>query len=385
MKHEQVYELVNEAQKEVLGEAAIAELDLANVVDLGETIENMNKVDEYVKSILNRIGREKFVNRVYTPRVPSVLMDSWEFGSIMSKIDGTMPDATVNYTWELESGQSYDPFIFNAPEARQKLFNKRTTFEIDLSFARKQIKQSFTNETELNAFFSMVENEVDKSLTIKNDALIMLVIDNMICETLYDATTSGSVTRAYNLLSLYNATLPEADAIDADEAWTNPEFFRFAALTINTISDRMTEMSVNYNIEGKPRFTPKDLQHIVYLSDFSRRLDSYLMSDTYHNEFVALPKGDIVTKWQGIGKDTDSIADRSKIMIKTASGHDVTATGVVATIFDHDALGVCNYEPTVESIYNPRASFYNNFYKRDAGYFNDLQENAVVFYIADAS
>ena len=52
-------------------------------------------------------------------------------------------------------------------------------------------------------------------------------------------------------------------------------------------------------------------------------------------------------------------------------------------MFDRDALGVCNLDRRVTTNYNPKAEFFSNWYKFDAGYFNDLNENFVLFYVAD--
>ena len=74
----------------------------------------------------------------------------------------------------------------------------------------------------------------------------------------------------------------------------------------------------------------------------------------------------------------------SAINVKTAGGKDVQAGGILAVMFDRDALGVTNLDRRVTTAYNPRGEFFTNFYKFDAGYFNDLNENFVVFYVKDA-
>ena len=51
-------------------------------------------------------------------------------------------------------------------------------------------------------------------------------------------------------------------------------------------------------------------------------------------------------------------------------------------MFDRDALGVTNLDRRVTTNYNPKAEFYTNWYKMDAGYFNDTNENFVVFFVA---
>lgn len=383
MTHEQVYNLVNQATTEILGEVDVLKEDLTNVVDIGTSILNANAMDEYVRTLVNHIGKVIFVNRPYRGNVPSVLMDGWEFGSICEKISGDLPDATENETWSLEDGQSYDPNIFYKPSVEAKFFNKRTTFEIPMSFTERQVKQSFSNAEQLNAFISMLYNEIEKAMTVKVDALIMRTIDNMIGETVYDEMPSGTYTgtsvKAVNLLYLYNQRFSKS--LSAVNSITDPDFIRFAVYTMGMYEKRLSKISKLFNVGGKARFTPAELMHIVLHSDFMASAGVYLYSDVYHNEFVALPNAESVPYWQGSGDDY-AFTETSKIDITTASGHDISFTGIIGVMFDRDALGVTNMNKRVTTNYNAKAEFFNNWYKSDAGYFNDLNENFIVFYVA---
>lgn len=384
MEVKQIYDLVNKASTEVLGQADVLQEDLTGLVDLGEEIFNANAVDKYVKSLVNHIGKVVFVNRVYSGSAPSVLMDGWEFGSVLEKIQAELPVASENEDWELEDGQSYDPNIFYKPTVSAKFFNSKVTFEINMSFTELQVKQSFSSAEQMNGFTSMLYNSVDKSMTIKMDALIMRTINNMTAETLYDLDAKGAYTgktgtKAVNLLKLYNDKFGTSLAVK--DALTTPEFIRFASMHMGLYIDRLSKMSSLFNIGGKDRFTSRDLLHVIMLTDFKQAANSYLQSDTYHNEYTALPNAETVPYWQGSGKDYEFNAI-SSINVKTSEGHDVNAAGILAVMFDRDALGVTNLDRRVTTNYNPKAEFYNNFYKFDAGYFNDLNENFVVFYIA---
>ena len=95
-----------------------------------------------------------------------------------------------------------------------------------------------------------------------------------------------------------------------------------------------------------------------------------------------MPNAETIPYWQGSGTGY-GFSSVSAINVKTASGKDVQASGILAVMFDRDALGVTNLDRRVTTAYNPRAEFYTNFYKFDAGYFNDLNENFVVFYVKD--
>lgn len=384
MKVSQIYELMNSVTREVLGEETVVNEDLSNVVDIGTALFNASAIDAYVKSLVNHIGKVIFVNRPYSGSVPSVLMDGWEFGSVLEKISADIPEATENESWELENGTSYDPNIFYKPSVTAKFFNSKVTFEVPMSFTEKQVKQSFSSAEQLNGFLSMLYNAVDKSMTIKIDSLVMRTINNMIAETIYAdyngaSTSTKSGVRAVNLLKLYNDKF--SHTLTAEAAVTDPEFVRFASYTLGLYADRLSKISTLFNVEGKERFTSADYLHVVLLSDFAKAADAYLQSDTYHNEFTKLPNAETVPYWQasGTGYDFDSV---SKIDVKTASNNTVSQTGILGVMFDRDALGVTNLDRRVTTNYNPKAEFYSNWYKFDAGYFNDLSENFVVFFVA---
>src|SRR5699024_6663634 len=139
------YELLNTSTKEILGDETVLQEDSANIVDIGNEIISQDKVDNYVKKLVNRIGNTVFKNRVYTGNVPSILMDRWEFGSILQKVTAELTEAEVNETWELENGREYKTDIFYQPEVSAKFFNSKITFEIPMSFTEKQVKESFTS------------------------------------------------------------------------------------------------------------------------------------------------------------------------------------------------------------------------------------------------
>lgn len=379
----QIYDIINPITKEILGENAVVNEDLSNIVDIGKEIFDATDVDNYVKSLVNHIGRVIFVNRPYSGGAPSVLMDGWEYGSVLEKISSELPEATENESWELTDGASYDPNIFYKPKVSAKFFNKRVTFEIPISFTERQVKESFSNASQLNGFLSMLHNAVDKSMTIKIDSLVMRTINNMIAETLHDFNNGGDYTgtgiRAVNLLKLYNDD--KGTDLTAEKSIKDPDFIRFASYIMGLYMERLSKISSLFNIGGKDRFTPRDLLHVILLSDFAKASDIFSMSSTFHNEFVALPKGEIIPYWQGSGTDY-SFNSVSSINVKTASGDTVNASGIIGVMFDRDALGVTNLDRRVSTNYNPKAEFFSNWYKFDAGYFNDMNENFVLFYVA---
>lgn len=394
MNVKQIYSLVNTVSGEVLGNKELVHEDLTGLVDLGNEVFNQNAVDNYVKSLVNHIGKVVFVNRPYSGKVPSVLMDAWEFGSVLEKISADVPNAEENDTWNLQDGKEYKQDVFHKPTVTAKFFNSKVTFEVPVSITERQVKESFSSAEQMNGFLSMIYSAVDKSMTIKTDALIMRTINNMIAETLdADKTAFGFVTttnervdyssastvRCVNLLKLYNDKT--GVHLTAAAAITTPDFIRFAAYVMGLYSDRLQTISTLFNVGGKERFTPKDVLHTVLLSDFAAAAKAYLYADTFNSENVLLPQAETVASWQATGKNY-AFENTSKIDVKSASGADVSVSGVLGVMFDRDALGVTNLDKRVTTNYNAKAEFFNNYFKFDAGYFNDTNENFVVFFVA---
>ena len=382
MEVKQIYELVNSATTQAIGQSDLLQEDLGNLVDVGEAIMNANSFDHYVKSLVDHIGKTVFVNRAYKGVAPSVLRDGWEYGAIKEKIAARMPVATENESWELEDGATYDPNMFYKPDVIAKFFSKKTTWEIPMSFTELQAKSALSSAAQANGFISMLFTTVENSKNIKTSELIMRCINNMTAETL----KNGNATRAVNLLALYNARYPNAAITTPSDAVTDPGFIRFAGYIMGLYKSRMSRMSTLFNIGGEARFTPADRLHVILLSEFAEAAGVFLQSDTFHDTLVQLPKAETVPYWQGTG-GTNAFAFNQVSginVVPSSGGAAITQTGILGVMFDSEALGVCNENQRVTTNYNPKAEFYTNWYKVDSSYFNDTNENYVVFYVAAA-
>ena len=386
MKITDVHQIVNSMAQELLGETAVVNEDLSNIVDIGQQILNLEDgYDKYVKSIVNKIGKTIFVNRVYKGQAPSVLMDEWTYGSILEKVRADIPEATTNEMWALEKGGSYDENIFNPPTVHEKFFNQAISFDIDISYTREQVEMSLTSASQLNGFIGMIEQTVQNGITINLNNLIKATIANAIGETLASDYPEGdynakSGIKAVNLLHLYNTR--KGTALTPTQAMQDPDFLRFSAITISEYQDRLSEYSTLFNCTKTAKFTPKDLQHVVLLSEFKHSVEGYMQSETFHNELVQLPSSETVACWQGTGTDY-GFSSTSAIDIQLASDKmkTVQADGIVGVIFDRDCLGVCNKRLVVNTHHNGKGDFTNYFYHVYSRYFNDLDENCVVFFI----
>ena len=382
MQVNQIYEILNDIMAEVTGrkqdedDAYIINEDLSNIVDVGKDIFNNNWKDNYVRAMINRIGREVFVDRTYQGYAPNVLRDSWEYGSIMSKTRAKIFDAKANPSWQLEKGQTVNQFEFNPPDVTQKFYNSKVAWQIDCSFTDYQIRESFTSAAALNRFYSMIENRIQTSMTIYSDSLIMRTINNFTAEKIN--ANNGVV----DLLGGYNATF--STTLSAAAALTDKDFLRYAALQIKLWVDRFRAPSSNFNVasdeDGNITFTPREYAHLVLHSELAAGMEVYLQSDTYHDDLVRIGDYETVPFWQSQGADY-ALATTSTINVTLASDGSTTVNRayIVGLLFDRDALGVLNDNRRTTTAYNANGEYWTNFYKVDTSYFNDLAENGIVF------
>ena len=397
MDVKQIADLVNSVNKEIIGDSVILEENLANTIDVGREVFSATSYDSYVKALVDHIGKIIFVDRKYTGELASLYRDAWEYGAVMEKVYVTeLPEAVENESWKLEDGASYDPNIFKQPKVAAKFYNKKTTFEVDLSIADIQVRSAFDSATQLNAFISMLMNSVDTAINIRLEGLSERVINTLIANTVYNdipdlAPQKGGI-KAVNLLKEYNTAmgLTGASALTVDDAMYTPEFIKFASYTISRYIKRIEKPSKLFNCGGLVRHTPANMQHLILLSDFKAAADVYLQSGVFNDQFTALPKSESIAYWQGTGTDY-SFSSISKIDVDIADPEHEGSTvrvawgGVLGVLFDHWAGGITNDKRRVTSNYNAKAEFTNMFYKQDCNYFVDLNENCVVFFIGEAA
>lgn len=380
MKITQIKDLVNSSLKEVDGTSTLLKEDLSNVVDVGKDILDKDDIDNFVKKLVDRVGKTVFNNRVYQGSAPSVLMDAWEYGSVVEKVDAELPNVEENDSWNLQDGKSYDQDIFYQPKVSAKFFNSKVTFDIPMSFTKMQVKSAFNSATELNSFISMLMTKVQNAMTLHLDGLIMKTINNFTAQVI----NSNKGLQVVNLLKGYNDRTGQS--LTSTKALTDPNFIKYANLMINTYRSRISQMSTLFNVGGIRKFTPKENQHLVILSDLASASKVYLESDTYNQQNVQLGSNyDTVPYWQGSGTSYD-FTDTSSIDVAIkdgASTKEVKQSGILGILFDTSALGVSCQNPRTTTAVNARAEFYTNFNKYDAMYYNDLNENFVVFMVAD--
>lgn len=373
----QVYQMVNDAAKEALGQQAVTVKDTGSLVSLGEQIQVTENVETFYKTLVNRIGRTVVAVRAFEISERSVMRNEMEWGVIYQKISFKPRDAVENPSWKTETqANPYD--IEPQTTVVQKLFSVMGTYSYEDSIPDYQLFTAFTTPAAMAAFISGIYTNMYNYLKIAEANLANLAVNTYMA----GAMSGTNAAQKRNLLKEYNDKFTKT--LTVEQALTDASFLKFASKTINDTIKQFTSPSAIFNAEGIVRQTTKDKLVVEVLSQFATATTSYMESDTYHNELVKLPRYEEVNYWQASGTGF-SFEDVSSIDIqnaKIADGAEVNKTGIVAFVHDYDAVASIIYRRRSNSIYNPRAERYNVMEKADKGYAVDLSENGVVFYMA---
>lgn len=374
----QIFNIVNDVAEQTFGEKAISVVDTSTLVALGdEVLRSDENTENFTNTLVDRIGRTVFSTRAYTTdNAEGMVREPFEYGCILQKIYVDLPDAKENNSWAIGKGNytpTFAPVI--KPTLKQKLFNKQTTWEIDVTIPDFMLRTAFTSATEMAVLIDAIFTSMENMMQIALENNKNLTRANFIASKLHSNKPCGAI----NLLHLYNTLTSQTLTVDA--CMRDLGFLKWSTQQINLWAKRLSKMSTLFNDEGYKRFTPQSDLIVNVLQDYDSAINSYLQSDTYHNEMTKIASSySTVPYWQGSGLNY-TFEDTSKIDVKIDETTTITESGIIAVLYDRDAMGVTITERRGTTQRNNKDEYTDYFNKATYGYFNDLSENGIVFYV----
>ena len=371
----QIYGILNDIVSQGIGTTAITSVNAQNLISLGDAVlTSQSSTEAFLNALALRIGRTIIRFRKYNNKLSGLLLDDFEWGAILQKIRVGMPDAETDESFGLTDGASVDHYKVKKPEVEQKLFVTRTPYQYHVTIQRAHLKEAFTSEDAMGRFISAIFGEVRNAIDYGLERLGRTAITNMIAES-YGASAAAPKQNVVNLGTLYRAINKNAPAT-ADGLMNDPDFMRFAISTINTRKDMLQEMSVLNmpDANAMPTFTPLDRMHAFILSGFQRRLETVVEYAAFHDEFVKMKDAENLTYLQ------NAQSPNSIDVLRASDGKNIAVDNIVGIIFDRDACGMYKrMEDTLTTPVNAAGRYYNTYWHLQQLWFNDLQENFVVF------
>lgn len=371
MAVKQIYDIVNSVNKQTMGLTDLTVVDEEGLVSLGQTILTTSGLaDTWLNSLAQRIGRTIISFREYKSKYSDMVLDSMQWGNIVQKIKVSMPEATEDESYKLVKGKSVDMYKVANPEVKQAFFTSETPYQFYVTVKRTQLEEAFISETSMNGFIGAIYGEVQNAIELSLESLARNCINNFIGEKI-------KAEKQINLLKMYNTETSKT--LTVDTCLHDKEFLAYCVSRINLYSKYMENMSSEYNDGTQTRHTPKSLQHLRVLEDFESRLETVVQYQAFRDNYVKLNNYHTTSFWQSIKKPNE-------INVTIASdGTAVEYSGIIAVLYDRDALGLYKKDSWNSTTpFNSAGGYYNTYYHHKELYFNDLSENFVVFVIANS-
>lgn len=385
MSIEQANTLLTAIYEQATGQAVVAPVDASNFVSVAQTTLRTG-YDTVMAAISQVLTRTIFSIRPYTGKYAGVEVDNERWGAITRKINFIDTPIEADQRLTITDGQSIDPWKVQKPKAIQTMFYGANQYQKHITIFRDQLDVAFSSQAEFNRFISGVMQNVMDQLEMIREGEARLALLNMIAAR-HAMQTPGTLV---NVLSDYNAqaVTQVTDFEDLFAQGTIDSFTKYLYSRIKTDSDMLENRSILYhaNVTGKEvmRHTPKAYQKLYMPSRMFHNIDANVLSVTFNDDYLKLDRKETVPYWQELR--TPYEVNYKGVIMNTTTGDyaDMQAAenfNCVGILYDRDALGIVRKSTWMEaSPFNPAGGYYNLFWHVTFQSWNDLTENAIVYY-----
>ena len=345
------------------------------------------------------LARTIFSIRPYDSRFTGLEKDLPTWGGYMRKlsiIEDDWDDSKA-YAWpvaydssqsghETGDGYSVDQYVIKKRGVQQTNFIGQSVFQDHYTVFDDQLETAFRGPEEFGSFLAMMTTYMSNKIELAKDGLSTGLISNLIGTLLVENNSA----RVVKLLTEYNSlTGGEYTSSTIFLPDNFGPFMKYCYGRIASIANKFRAMSTMYQTkissQNIARHTPYDKQKLYILDDDRYAMESRVLADTFHDNYLTLADVESIPFWQGI-------ATPDKVIVKptytntsgevTTAGSAKTQTGVFALLFDTDAAGWAMVHQNVFPARNGAGEYTNFWYNMRLRCFQDNTEKAVVFLLA---
>lgn len=376
--------ILNQIVTQATGKAVITPTNTSEFVTVAQT-GLLAGYENLMGSISQVLSRTVMSTRPYYRHFQGLEADSIRYGNHVRKINYIDRDWEDGSRLPLTTGVPVDDQSPTLDDVLQTNFYSQNDYEIPWTLFSNQIDVAMSGPDELAAFITGKLQNISDMTEQKHESLARMALVNLIAGVI----NTGSPYQVVHLVSEYNTYCgysPVKTLTDIrGDALEYEKFVKWVYGRVAQISAMLTERSIIYhqNVTGKDisRHTPYDRQNVYLLSSERFQMESSVLADVYHDNYLRMSDTAILNFWQSISSP-DTISVTPTFMLSDGSLDDSTAvsqTNVFGIICDTEAAGytIVN-QRTTNAAYNGKGEFQNFWLKFTDRYWNDFTENAVV-------
>lgn len=392
---EQCSTVLNSLVQQATGRSAVISTE-ADFISVAQTALTLGK-DIIFNELSNVLARTIFAIRPYSATMRGLEKDLPQWGSYMRKFNIVASDWKDDDAYKYPvafdatqtsnptgNGLSVDHWIINKRDFVQTNFLGQSVFSDHYTVFEDQLETAFRSSSEFGQFLSMITTDMSNKIELAKENLSRGLVANFIGGLI----TENNTSRVVHLLTEYNTlTGLSLTATTVFQPDNYPAFMKWVYGRIASVASLFKEMSTRYQttLTGKPvpRHTPYNKQKMYMLGQDRYQLDSRVLADTFHDNYLKYADVETINFWQGI--DTPD-----KIIVKptytnasgvaTTASNALTQTGIFALLFDEDAMGwAMIHQNVIPTPVNARGEYRNMWYHMRLRCFSDNTEKGVVF------
>lgn len=385
---EQVATILNNIVTQATGvNATLTDITTSDFVTVGQNA-LLAGYDPLSTAISQVLSKTIFAVRPYTAKFKGMEVTEQQFGNITRKL------SIVDQAWEeddrfkLINGQSVDPFEVQKPKVFQENFYGSVVFQKPITIYRDQLDNAFQGPDQFAGFISMLMQNATDMLEQARENTKRATLVNLIA-----AIVGNYTAQQVHLVTEYNTFISASPALTYADICADPDkyqqFMRFAYARLASMSSRMTERSelyhANVGTDYIMRHSPYEMQRVYVLADQRYNMESMVLADAYHDNYLKLADAETVNFWQNIADPSGILTTPSYLITsganagKVGTGSQVTESGVFAVIMDKDACGLVQRNEWADTNWNARGGYTSWWLHCTWQTWNSFTENALVF------
>ena len=382
---EQAYQLVTAIHAQATGKTVLTPTTPADFISVANATLQAG-YDKVLQAITQVVSKTLMAVRPYNRKFKGLEWSTERWGGIVRKINFGDVAPGPDPTYSLTNWQSVDQFVVKKPDVLETRYYGSDVYMGGYTIFTKQLDVAFSGPQEFAEFISALMTHMNNEREQWLEDLARHLLVNAIA-------AKGSDGLAISLVGQYNAeTGLNLDYTTVKEPANFPAFCKWAYSYIANVSRLMTERSQLFQtvVTGHDifRHTPYADQKIYFLADFLQEVESRVIADTYHDNFLRLADVEGVGFWQDITQpdhvNTTPVHLKADGSVETLAAFN--ADGFLGIMFDRDAIGYNIKDYSVEvSPYNAMGQYYNIFQHMNVQMCTDFTEKIVVFVLDDQS
>ena len=337
--------------------------------------------DPLLNAISQVLSRTIFSIRPYNRKFAGLQVDNQKFGNITRKLNIADKDWENDTRFELVDGQSVDMFKVNKPNILQTNFYGANVYERSYTIFRDQLDNAFSSPEEFMRFLTMVTSNCSDMIEQAHENMARATLANFIGGKVSATNSVFHLLTEYNTLTGLNLT-----ATSVFEPANYKAFMQWVYARVAAISALMTERSIKFqiNVTGKEisRHTPYARQKVFLYSPTAYQIESQVLADTYHDNYLRYAYNERVNFWQAIETpDTLNViptymqADGTLTTPQAA----VTVSKLFGCIIDEEAAGYTVVNTwSAPTPFNAKGGYSNVFFHFTDRFWNDFTEKGVI-------